>query len=156
MHGKPEQRSQPFDLRHWIEEAKSLGQLKEVEGADLKFEVGCITDLNATRGGPSLLFKNFKGYNSEFRVLTGSMMNVASLGVAMGFDGKLTNLEAVDKVAEILRSCESNAKDFTVEYVDNGDAVDMTIFPTPTWHELDGGAYIGTGGWQVHRDPESD
>jgi UbiD family decarboxylase len=165
MHDKPKQRSQPFDLRHWIEEAKSLGQLKEVEGADLKFEVGCITDLNAKRGGPSFLFKSFKGYKPEFRVLTGSMMNVASLGLAMGFEGKLNNLEAVDKVAEILRSCESNAKDFPVEYVDNGpvmenvvngDAVDMTIFPTPTWHELDGGPYIGTGGWQVHRDPESD
>jgi 3-polyprenyl-4-hydroxybenzoate decarboxylase len=64
-----------FDLRRWLQKAKSIGQLKEVEGADLKFELGCITDLNAKRGGPALLFKNFKGYGEGFRVHTGSMMN---------------------------------------------------------------------------------
>ena len=70
-----------FDLRRWLEKAKAIGQLKEVEGADLKFELGCITDLNAKRRGPALLFKNFKGYNKGFRVLTGSMMNAATLGL---------------------------------------------------------------------------
>ena len=78
-----------FDLRRWLQKAKSIGQLKEVEGADLKFELGCITDLNAKRGGPALLFKNFKGYGEGFRVHTGSMMNAATLGLTLGFDSPL-------------------------------------------------------------------
>ena len=154
-----------FDLRRWLEKAKAIGQLKEVEGADPKFELGCIADLNAKRSGPPLLFKNFKGYKEGFRVQTGSMMNAATLGLTLGFEGALSNLEVVDKVAEILRSAESSAKDFPVEYVTTGsvmenvvtgDDVDLTIFPTPTWHELDGGPYIGTGCWQICRDPDSD
>jgi UbiD family decarboxylase len=153
-----------FDLRRWLEKAKAIGQLKEVEGADLKFELGCITDLNAKRGGPALLFKHFKGYGEGFRVQTGSMMNAATLGLTMGFEGALSDLEVVDKVAEILQSAESRAADFPVEYISSGpvmenvvtgDDVDLTIFPTPTWHELDGGPYIGTACWQILRDPDT-
>jgi len=153
-----------FDLRYWLEKAEAIGQLKEAIGVDFKFELGAITDINAKRGGPALLFKNFKGYRKDFSVLTGSMMNAATLGLTMGFEGKLNNLEVVDKVAEILRSIEPTAKDFPVEYVTTGPVmenvvtgndVDLTIFPTPIWHELDGGPFIGTGCWQIHRDPDS-
>jgi UbiD family decarboxylase len=153
-----------YDLRRWLEKANAIGQLQEVEGADPKFELGCITDLNAKRGGPALLFTNFPGYREGFRVQTGSMMNPATLGLTMGFEGALSNLEMVDQVADILRSAETRAKDFPVEYVTTGpvmenvvtgDDVDLTIFPTPTWHELDGGPYIGTACSQVQSDPDT-
>ena len=32
----------------------------------------------------------------------------------------------------------------------------MTKFPSPVWHELDGGRYIGTGTYSITRDPEED
>lgn len=153
-----------FDLRLWLDKAKAIGQLIEVEGADLKYELGCITDLNAKRGGSPLLFKNFKGYKDGFRVLTGAMMNVSTLGLTMGFEGQLNNLDVVDKVSEIMRSTESRADNYPPVYVTDGpvmqnvvtgEDVDLTIFPTPTWHELDGGAFIGTGCWQVHQDPDT-
>ena len=32
----------------------------------------------------------------------------------------------------------------------------MTQFPSPVWHELDGGRYIGTGTYSITRDPEED
>ena len=35
-----------------------------------------------------------------------------------------------------------------------GDQVDVTIFPTPKWHDADGGRYIGTGSFNVTRDPD--
>ena len=35
-----------------------------------------------------------------------------------------------------------------------GDALDITTFPTPKWHEEDGGRYIGTGSFNVTRDPD--
>lgn len=153
-----------FDLRKWLDKAKSIGQLVETEGVDLKFELGTITDINAKHSGKAILFKNFKGYRPDFNVLTGSMLNASTLGLTMGFGGDLNNLEVVDKVADILRSIESTAKDYSVEYVPTGPVmenalkdgdVDLTIFPTPTWHELDGGPFIGTGCWQIHRDPDS-
>ena len=40
------------------------------------------------------------------------------------------------------------------ENVITGDAVDVTIFPTPKWHDADGGRYIGTGSFNVTRDPD--
>jgi len=30
----------------------------------------------------------------------------------------------------------------------------VTKFPSPVWHELDGGRYIGTGTYSITRDPE--
>ena len=35
-----------------------------------------------------------------------------------------------------------------------GDDVDVTKFPSPIWHEKDGGRYIGTGTYSITRDPE--
>jgi UbiD family decarboxylase len=43
-----------------------------------------------------------------------------------------------------------------MENVLRGDAIDMTSFPAPLWHERDGGRYLGTGVLDVIRDPDSD
>ena len=42
-----------------------------------------------------------------------------------------------------------------LENVITGDDVDVTRFPAPKWHERDGGRYIGTGSFNVTRDPGS-
>ncbi len=39
------------------------------------------------------------------------------------------------------------------ENILTGDDVDVTKFPVPIWHERDGGRYIGTGSFNVTRDP---
>jgi 4-hydroxy-3-polyprenylbenzoate decarboxylase len=40
------------------------------------------------------------------------------------------------------------------ENVMTGDDVDVTAFPAPKWHAADGGRYIGTGSFNVTRDPD--
>ena len=40
------------------------------------------------------------------------------------------------------------------ENIITGDDVDLMMFPTPLWHENDGGRYIGTGTYSITRDPE--
>ena len=40
------------------------------------------------------------------------------------------------------------------ENVMSGDDVDVTRFPAPKWHAHDGGRYIGTGSFNVIRDPD--
>jgi UbiD family decarboxylase len=153
-----------FDFRAWIEKARSIGQLREVENADIRLELGAITELNAKRRGPALLFRNFAGYPPGFRVLTGSMLNARTLGLTMGIEENLETMALTDRIADKLRLIEPKATDYPVEYVTDGPVmenkaagadVDLTIFPAPLWHELDGGPYIGTGCLNIYRDPES-
>ncbi len=156
--------SSAFDLRAWIEKARAIGQLHDVQGADLRFELGAITDLNAKQRGPALLFGGFAGFPTGSRVLTGSMLNARTLGLTLGIDEELPTIALTNRMAETLRDVERRAAEYPMEYVGDGpvlenratgDAVDLRSFPTPTWHELDGGAFLGTGCLQIHRDPES-
>jgi len=161
----PQMSPSVFDLRAWLQNAKELGQLEEVEGADLRFELGAITELNAKRGGPALLFSGFPGYPAGFRVLTGAILNAATLGLTLGIPGKHDKLSIVDEVSELLRTTEEKAQSYPVEYVPDGpvmenravgDDVDLTIFPSPIFHEQDGGPFIGTGCTQINKDRDSD
>jgi UbiD family decarboxylase len=153
-----------FDFRAWIEMARKIGQLREVENADIRLELGAITELNAKRRGPALLFKGFAGYPPGFRVLTGAMLNAKTLGLTVGIDENLDTMTLTDKIADKLRLIEAKAADYPVEYVTDGPVmenkaagndIDLTIFPAPLWHELDGGPYIGTGCLHINKDPET-
>ena len=153
-----------FDFRAWIEKIKSIGQLREVENADLHLELGAITEINAKRRGPALLFGGFRGHPPGFRVLTGSMLNARTLGLTMGIEEKLDTMTLTNRIGEQLQTISSEAANFPIEYVDDGpvmenkiaaDALDLNIFPAPVWHELDGGAYIGTGCLHIQREPET-
>lgn len=153
-----------FDFRAWIEKIRAAGQLREVDHADHRLELGAITELNAKRRGPALLFDKFSGYQPGFRVLTGAMLNARTLGLTMGIEDDLATMDLTDKIAQKLRLIEPKASEFPVEYVADGaimenkaagDAIDLTIFPAPLWHELDGGPYIGTGCLHINRDPET-
>jgi 4-hydroxy-3-polyprenylbenzoate decarboxylase len=41
-----------------------------------------------------------------------------------------------------------------MQNVMTGDAIDVTKFPAPQWHPQDGGRYIGTGCYNIMRDPD--
>ena len=43
-----------------------------------------------------------------------------------------------------------------LENVRGDEAVDLEVFPSPLWHEMDGGRYIGTGCCVVTKDFDSD
>jgi UbiD family decarboxylase len=153
-----------FDFRVWIEKVRAIGQLKEIDNADPRLELGAITELNAKRRGPALLFKGFRGYHPGFRVLTGSMLNARTLGLTMGIGEQLDTMALTDRIADKLKLIEQKAADYPAEYVTDGpmlenkaagDDVDLTIFPAPLWHELDGGPYIGTGCLHINKDPET-
>lgn len=156
--------SSVFDMRRWLETAKAAGQLKEVEKAALHLEVGGITELNAKRAGPAILFDKFEGFKPGFRVLTGSMLNASTIGLTLGFEGEFGNLGITNKVADTLRIIDTKAADYPMEFVNTGPVmenvmtgndIDLSIFPIPIWHEQDGGPYIGTGNFQIHQDPDS-
>jgi UbiD family decarboxylase len=153
-----------FDFRVWIEKARAIGQMREVDNADLHLELGAITELNAKRRGPALLFGGFRGIQPGFRILTGAMLNSRTLGLTMGVQEKLDTMALTNRIGEKLQTIESKASDYPIEYVSDGpvmenkvtgEDVDLNIFPAPIWHELDGGAYIGTGCGHIQKDPET-
>ncbi|MEE9418920.1 MAG: UbiD family decarboxylase [Desulfatiglandaceae bacterium] len=152
------------DLREWIDQAKDIGELKVIEGADPKLEVGTIVQIDAKNEGPALLFSKLKGYSDRFRVLTNSMSNTRTFNLVFGLPVENSIQESVEALRVKAGELAEKAKDFParvvnsgpiLENMEEGDAVDLSKFPAPLYHELDGGRYIGTGGGVVTRDPDT-
>jgi UbiD family decarboxylase len=80
--------------------------------------------------------------------------------LALGLPAELPKLEILKAWREKTRSL----KPFSPVEVSSGpvtenilasDRLDLGIFPTPKWHEHDGGRYIGTGDMVITKDPDS-
>ena len=152
------------DLREWIDQAKDIGELKVIEGADPNLELGTIVQIDAKNEGPALLFSKLKGYSDRFRILTNSMSNTRTFNLVFGLPVENSIQESVEALRVKAGELAEKAKDFParvvnsgpiLENMEEGDAVDLSKFPSPLYHELDGGRYIGTGGGVVTRDPDT-
>lgn len=153
------------DLRQWIAEVESKGELTRVEGAHWDLELGCLTALNAKKPNPkSLLFDKITGYPEGYRVLTGAMMTPGRLSMALGLPYAGTTRELLPPLKKRLLECETTLAKFAPRVVKRGPVmqnvqkdgdVDLLQFPAPKWSELDGGRYIGTGCALITRDPDT-
>ncbi len=150
----------PVDLRDLIVRLNDLGELKIIEGADWKLEVGAITEAVAEKEGPVLLFDKIKGYPAGFRILSNVFRTHRRTALTLGLPLNISGVDLLNAWRERLQGfCP-----LPVECVDGGplfentmdpDQVDLTAFPAPMWHDLDGGRYLGTGCGVITRDPES-
>ena len=154
----------PFDLRAFLAKIEAAGQLARIPGALLDGEVGALTELNARRGGPALLFSGFEGFPEGFRLLSGAMLNPATLGAALGVEARGGSLGLLRETARLMKRAAARAGDFPVQHLEDGPIfenvltgaqVDVTRFPVPLWHPGDGGRYIGTGCVNVQADPDT-
>ena len=146
------------DLRSFLGQCEKDGDLEKIEGADWNLEVGTISEMAAEKFGPALLFDKFAGYPEGYRVATDLFTTKERIALAYGFPREIDKLELIRNL---------RAKDFkavppvevktgpVMENVYEGDQVDMLKFPTPIFHEHDGGRYIGTGHTVIMQDPES-
>ena len=151
----------PFsDLRAFIDGAARIGEVKTVEGADWNLEIGCLTELMAEQDGPLLLFDNIVGYPTGFRIVTNALATPRRFALALGLPTEASKLE----ILKTWRRKTRDLKPFAAVEISSGpiteniltdDRVDLGIFPTPKWHEHDGGRYIGTGDMVVIKDPDS-
>jgi UbiD family decarboxylase len=156
----------PLDLRPWLSEVEKLGELRKVEGADWNLELGAISELNVKKDAPpALLFDGIKGYPKGFRVLTCSTSSPARLSSILRLPIQRNHPGLVAALRGKPAQWQAAAKDFPYEVVKSGPVleniqegaeVDVNTFPSPLWHELDGGRYIGTGCSVVTRDFDSD
>jgi UbiD family decarboxylase len=143
------------NLREFIKQAESAGQLEIIQGADANLEIGALFELSfEKRYPPVLLFENIKNYPPGFRVVC----NVRTAHFAAG-DFNLETLRAFrrrqkEKQEPIPPREVKSGPIF--ENVYEGDAVNCLQFPAPKWHAGDGGNYIGTECMVITRDPDSD
>lgn len=156
----------PLDLRAWLDTARQLGELQDVPGADAKLELGAISEMNVkVDGAPALLFDDIKGYPKGFRVLTCSTASPARLSSILRLPVERSHHALVQKLRGLPKQWQAAAAKYepvvaekgpVFENIQSGKAVDINIFPSPLWHEKDGGPYIGTGCCVVTKDFDSD
>jgi 4-hydroxy-3-polyprenylbenzoate decarboxylase len=147
------------DLRGWLEEARKLGEVRDVEGATWQEDIGMATELlHHTDPAPAALFDKIPGYPQGHRVLT-NFFGGKRMNMTLGFPTELSRVDlslAFNKAFEASRPipCEFVDKGPILENVQTGDKVNVLSFPTPLWHESDGGRYIGTGSYDITEDPD--
>jgi len=147
------------DMREFIEAVDRMGELEKINNAHWDLEIGAITELMAEKRGPALLFDHIAGYPAGYRILSNAFATRKRVAIVMGLSPDLGPMD-------MLRAWREKIKEFkpvppitvkTGPVLENsltGSAIDFGRFPTPKWHELDGGRYIGTGCSVITRDPE--
>ncbi|HEY6820887.1 MAG TPA: UbiD family decarboxylase [Burkholderiales bacterium] len=156
----------PLDLRPWLEQVRSLGELKEVRGADWNLELGAISELNVRKSvPPALLFDDIVGCRKGYRVLTCSTSSPARLSSILRLPIQSTHQGLVDVLRGKPAQWQREAPRFdpllagtgpALEHKQDEKSVNLDIFPSPLWHEQDGGRYIGTGCCVVTRDLDTE
>ena len=148
------------DLRQWMAEADRLGELRTVTGASWQEDIGlCAEAVLHADDGPAVLFDEVPGCAKGFRLL----MNIFAgrrRNMTFGFPDELTKQELSNAYYDaylrdpkiIPHQVVDDGPVF--ENIVTGEDVDLTVFPSPVWHEQDGGRYIGTGCYSVTEDPD--
>jgi 4-hydroxy-3-polyprenylbenzoate decarboxylase len=149
------------DLRSFIDQLRELGELRFIEEADWNLEIGALTEILGEKEGPVLLFDNIKGYAPGFRVLSNVFRTHKRTAMSLGLPPDLRGVDLLNAWRRRLRGYSPLASEVVeggplFENRMDGEDVDLTAFPAPIWHELDGGRYLGTGCGVITRDPETE
>jgi 4-hydroxy-3-polyprenylbenzoate decarboxylase len=148
------------DLRDWIKKAVALEEVRTLKNCDWNLEIGAITELVARReDGPAVLFDEIKGYPKGYRVLSNSLSSRKRLALTLDMPAGETKMDFVRLWRERYKKIKPIPPKFVkdsplFENVYRDKDIDLLKFPTPKWHELDGGRYIGTGSIDITRDPD--
>jgi UbiD family decarboxylase len=148
------------DLREWLACAEKLGEVRTVRGASWQEDIGLAAEaVLRSENGPCVVFDEVPGCPKGFRLL----MNVFAgkrRNMTLGFPDHLSKWELSESYRKAflenqrLVPHEVVADGPVLANVMRGDDVDLLKFPSPIWHEKDGGRYIGTGTFSITRDPE--
>jgi 4-hydroxy-3-polyprenylbenzoate decarboxylase len=149
------------DFREFLTAAQKRGCVKVVEGADCNLEIGTLTELMCERGGPMLLFDRIKGYPAGYRIAAKPYSGLQRAALAFNMPEGVPAFDLFKMWREKFRSFQpipprTVSSSPVMENVLQGEAVDLLKFPTPKWHEQDGGAYFGTGCSVLTRDPDEE
>lgn len=144
------------DLRGYLQLLEAAGLLKRVQAeVDPKHEIGAICGLAIDRKQPGLLFENVKGYPG-LPLVANIMYSVEQLAVAFNTEPEAEQIQAI--LVEGMRNKLPSVMAETgpcKEEKHFGEDVDLYEIPTPWWHELDGGPYLGTQAGCITRHPDT-
>ena len=149
------------DLRDWIDAVDALGDLKKVSGANIEEDIGAISDVyQSNPGSEAVLFDDIPGYPSGYRVLSCLLSSPSRIALTFGFDPKYTLKETTKGIQNKLKNRDEIPPKIVkngpiLENIQEGKDVDVTLFPSPLWHEKDGGKYIGTADLVITQDPDT-
>jgi len=148
------------DLREWLEFAERLGEVRHVKGASWQEDIGLVAEaILRAENGPCVVFEDVPGCPKGFRLLLNMFAGVRR-NMTFGFPDHLTKWELSDAYRNAYLKEQKIVPHQIVddgpvfENVLTGDAIDVTKFPAPIWHQRDGGRYIGTGTYSITRDPD--
>ncbi|MDP2726156.1 MAG: UbiD family decarboxylase [Dehalococcoidia bacterium] len=151
----------PFnDLRGWIQEAEGIGEIAVARGAHWNLEIGAITELaRRQKNRPAILFDEIPDYPPGYRILVNALGSNDRMALTWGLPLGLSTMELKARLARKFKSLDPIkpvvvSSGPVLENAMTGDQVDLFRFPTPQWHEHDGGRYIGTGSVDITIDPE--
>lgn len=149
------------DYRAFLQEVGRAGELTTVPGADLKTDIGSITEITAwSPEHPLVVFDRIDGHPAGWRVAVHSFDSYRRMQLIYGFPDGLRGRELtawwkdrLDAYAPVPPVVVDSGP--VMDNVLTGADVDLTRFPAPVWHEHDGGPYLATGGASVLRDPDT-
>lgn len=151
-----------LDLRAFLQRLRDNNKVTDVKGAHWDIEIGALTEMYADFDdrGP-LLFGAIPGYPAGYRVLSNILRSPISDALAMGTSPDISGMELVEFVKTHLQNLQpipptEIGESPLLENIAFDDEVNLLKFPTPKWHEDDGGRYIGTFSATILRDPDSD
>lgn len=134
-------------------------------GASAVLEIGAASQLNYRRKHPrALLFDDIPGYAKGQRVLTSSLSNPSLMGMSLGLGSGLNDADIVQALRGRPGAWREQAAQWPAREVSDGPVFENVLakpdinflrFPSPLWHEQDGGRYVGTGCAVVTTDPET-
>ena len=144
------------DIREYATLLEQEGLLRRVQAeVDLNGEIGAICARSLDQGGPGLLFENIKDY-PDGKLITNIISTTQQAAIAFNTD------QNDDRILDVIHYGKEHPIAPTVidaapcqEVVHTGDDVDLYMFPTPIWHEKDGGPYIGTTAGVTTMNPEN-
>ena len=148
------------DLRQWLDAARRLGEVKQVSGLSWQQDIGMVSGVAMhDDAAPCFVFDDVPGTIAGSRVLV-NFFGGKRKNMTLGFPTGLSKLELSEGfrtsfMGPMKRIPPKYVNDGPIfENVMTGDDIDVTRFPAPKWHAGDGGRYIGTGSFNVSRDPE--
>lgn len=147
------------DNRQFVEALKKTGDVVCIKTqVDWDLEVGAISRRAMERMGPATFFENIKDY-PDSRILAGVAATYRRVAIAMGLPPETPIREIYD---EYERRDKQPIPPVVVkdgpckENVMRGAEINLFRFSAPMCHSGDGGRYMGTWGFLVSKDPDTD
>ena len=152
--------SHTFSLRDWIALCTERGEIRKISGAHWNLEMGTLTEMvHARRNAPALMFNAIPGYPENYGVLTNSLGSINRMALATGLPWGLEQRDFMEQWRKKLQQLSAVEPQWSEmpgwEVSRSGEEVDLFSFPSPKWHEEDGGRYLGTAAVIITQDPES-